>query len=157
MQNLTISASICNFRTDRSKAPKWRITPETPPYPPFPKEQSSSSSSSSSSTSAPIASPALQTSQGVRISLFYKKKFFFSKKNFDFFEHVEKYPTCYRFFSRISMVFFILSSRSTRPGPILKIPANNFHEIVDAGDKTLAQNCDFYDKCKIFNFFRNKK
>ena len=51
------------------------------------------------------------------------------------------------------MVFFILSSRSTRPGPILKIPANNFHEIVDAGDKTLAQNCDFYEKCKIFNFF----
>ena len=51
------------------------------------------------------------------------------------------------------MVFFILSSLSTRPGPILKIPANNFHEIVDAGDKTLAQNCDFYDKCNIFIFF----
>ena len=84
VRNLTLSATICNFKTNRSKVRKLRITPETPPYPPFPKEQSSSSSSSSSSTSAPIASPALQTSQGVRISLFYKKKFFFRKK-FRFF------------------------------------------------------------------------
>ena len=108
VRNLTLSATICNFKTNRSKVRKLRITPETPPYPPFPKEQSSSSSSSSSSTSAPIASPALQTSQGVRISLFYKKKFFFSKKISIFSNIMSKNTQLATAFSRLYQRFSLI-------------------------------------------------